>query len=357
MPPTDDDIGFESVLPKEDAMGMRVTAIKGVFLRWAAFGFCGGPQRLWMAVALLLPLLFGDRRPALASLVWPGMAALWGVAGCAVLWTAACQKRRDRCEAIPPGKGAKPADRGYRKRLPVATLTFIVVCILLTFVLPDAATDHLCGLHFDDPGLADLIRVVAARSFLHDTYGRLFVNAVLLGLLGGYLEPGLGGRRTLMVLFMGSFVAGLLSLNLVLPQGATSEVGPYLLRYPPAGGTGAAAALLGFGARGGNPVRDAEGGYPGVEPLFCRAMDFFWPLLTALVFWGPFSGHTMPITGPSGMAGYWGQAGAFSSGLTMALIWRTLDENDLVGPCRRGPRTQEREETPGCVAERGWQPT
>ena len=319
-------------------MGMRVTAIKGVLLRRAVLGVCGDPQRgLWMAVALLLPLMFGGRRTAVASLAWPGLVALLGMTGCAVVWTAARQRRRGRCEAIPQGKGAKPADRNHGKRPPLMTLTFIGVSILLTLVLPDAVTDRLCGLGFDDPGLGDLIRVAAARSLLHDTYGRLFVNAVLLGVLGGYLEPGLGGRRTLTVLSMGSFVASLLSLNLVLPQGAAFEGDAYLLRYPPAGGTGAAAALLGFGAWDGNPWRGVPGGYSGGAPLFCRTMHRLWPLLTALAFWGTFSGHTMPITGPAGMAGYWGQAGAFSCGLAMALIWRTLEENDVLGMACPGP--------------------
>ena len=305
-----------------------------------------------MAVALLLPLLFGDRRMAMASLVWPGLAILLGMVGCAVVWTSARQRRRGRCEAILPEKDDKPADRSHGQRLPLMTLTFIGVSMLLTLVLPNAVIDRLCGLRFGDPGLGDLIRVTAAGSLLHDTYGRLFVNTVLLGFLGVYLESGLGGRRTLTVLFMGSFMASLLSLNFVLPQGAASEGDPYLLRLPPAGGTGAAAALLGFGAWGGNSCRDAEDEHSGVAPLFGRVVDRLWPLLTALIFWGTFSGHTMPITGPSGMAGYWGQVGAFSSGLTMALIWRTLEESEVEGTACPG-RTSSRPAAPGAGRDAG----
>ena len=311
-------------------MEMHAMSFKKVVVAKSAVGICGNPQRcLWMAAALLLPLLLGVRRPAVASLVWQGLAAVFGIAGCAVVWAAARQGRWVGFADSPPGQVTGLVDPGHRKRVPLVTLVFVAAIVILTLALPHAATDRLCGLRLDDPGLGGLIRVTAARTLLHDTYGRLAVDALLLGLLGLYLEPRLGALRTLTLFFMGSFVAGLIGLNFLLPQVAVPGGGMVLLPYPPAGGTGAVAALLGVGSLGWNPGRDAGKTLVEKGPRCCGIMDILWPLLTTLVFWGPFSGHTMPITGPGGMAGYGGQVGGFLSGLAMALILRTMGENDI----------------------------
>ncbi len=311
-------------------MRMHAMSLKGVVWSRSALGFWGSPQRLlWMAAALLLPLLFGVRRPAVASLVWPAMVTVFALVGCAVGWAAARQEGQERFAVIPTGQDTGPADPDHHKRFPLVTLCFIAASVLLCLTLPESAADRLCALNLADPVLGDLIRVTAAHTLLHGTYDRLFVDTIFLGLLGCYLEPRLGALRTLTLFFMGSFVAGLIGLNFLLPQVAVPGGGLGLLPYPPAGGTGAVAALLGVGSLGWNPGRDAGKTLVEKGPRCCGIMDILWPLLTTLVFWGPFSGHTMPITGPGGMAGYWGQVGGFLSGLTMALILQTMGENDI----------------------------
>lgn len=312
-------------------MGKRAISFKGGLLAKSAPGVSGGLQRrLWMAAALLLPLL-GASRPAAASLAWQGLAAVLGIAAGAAARAAALQRRRNGFTAIFPGQGTGPAAPDHRRRFPLGTPAFIMTGVVLSLALPGTTVDRLCGLRFDDPGLGDLIRVTAAHALLHDTYGTLFVNAVLLGLPGCYLESRLGTLRTLGVLLMGSCVAGLVGLNLLLPQVVLPDAGSHVLRYPPAGGAGAAAALLGFGALPGHLGRNAGRARFGTAAGRCRAMDILWPLLTALVFGGAFSGHTMPVTGPTPMAGYGGLVGGFLSGLALALIWRALEENDMRG--------------------------
>ena len=311
-------------------MRMHAMSFKGVVWSRSALGFRSGPQRLLrMAAALLMPLLFGVRRPAVASLVWPAMVTVFVSVGCAVVWAAARQEGQERFAVIPTGQDAGPADPDPHKRFPLVTLCFIATSVLLCLTLPESVADRLCALNLADPALGDLIRVTAAHTLLHGTYDRLFVNTIFLGLLGCYLEPRLGALRTLTLFVMGSFVAGLIGMNLLLPQVVMPGGGLAFLRYPPAGGTGAVAALLGVGSLGWNPGRNAGKTLVEKGPRFCGVMDILWPLLTALVFWGPFSGHTMPITGPGGMAGYWGQAGGFLGGLAMALILQTMGENDI----------------------------
>jgi membrane associated rhomboid family serine protease len=235
------------------------------------------------------------------------MVTVFALVGCAVGWAAARQEGQERFAVIPTGQDTGPADPDHHKRFPLVTLCFIAASVLLCLTLPETA----------------------AHTLLHGTYDRLFVDTIFLGLLGCYLEPRLGALRTLTLFFMGSFVAGLIGLNFLLPQVAVPGGGLGLLRYPPAGGTGAVAALLGVGSLGWNPGRDAGKTLVEKGPRCCGIMDILWPLLTTLVFWGPFSGHTMPITGPGGMAGYGGQVGGFLSGLAMALILRTMGENDI----------------------------
>jgi len=312
-------------------MGMHAMSFKEGLFTGSAPVVSGGLQRgLWMSAALLLPLL-GVSRPATASLVWQGLALIFGMVGSRVVWAAACQRPREGLAAIFPGQGGGPADPARRRRLPLVTLAFIMTSVALSLALPGTVIDRLCGLHFHHPGLGDLIRVTATHALLHEGYGPLFAAAALLGLAGFYLESREGALRTLGVLLMGSFVTGLIGLNHLLPQGAFSDAGPHLLRYLPAGGTGATAAILGVGTLRRRSGCHAEGDTTGAAAGVCRAIDFLWPLLTALVFLGAFSGYTMPITGPTGMAGYWGLVGGFLSGLALALIWRALEENDMRG--------------------------
>jgi membrane associated rhomboid family serine protease len=308
-----------------------------------------------MSAALLLPLLLGTGRPAVASLVWEGLAAVLGIGGCAVIWGAVRQGQHLQSGTISAEKDTGRVGLNPSMRVPLVTLGFIVLTVFLSLALPEAAIDRLCGLRFDDPGLERLIRITAARSLLHDTVRRMIVNTVLLGLLGLYMEHRLGALRTLMLILMGSFIAGLIGLNLVLPQAALSDGDAYLLHYPPAGGTGAAAALLGFGIRGWNPGLNEGKISFGASGRIFKAMDTLWPLLTALVFWGPFSGHTMPLTGSSGMAGYWGQAGGFLGGMALALVLRTIEEHESHGrealqPRQHCPRSPKPGHMSGCAA-------
>jgi membrane associated rhomboid family serine protease len=282
-----------------------------------------------MGAALLLPPLIVNGRSVFASQVWQVLAAVFGMVGCAVVWCTARRRPRDKFKAAPKGQGTGPAGVGQAKQLPLVTLTFVTCSVLLFLALPEAALNDLCSLRLDDPGLTDLIRLSVARAVLHDTFGHLFGNAILLGLLGYFLESRLGALRTLGVLFMGSFVAGLIGLNFLLSQVALPDGGPYLLRYPPAGGTGAVAALLGCGTLGWLGGGDMDHVFTGAGPMFRRLMHLWWPLLAALAFWGTFSGHTMPVTGPAGMAGYWGQVGGFLSGLAIALVFMILTENTI----------------------------
>jgi len=271
------------------------------------------------------------RRPVTASLVWQGLAVVFGMVGGAVVWAAARQRRREGFAAVLPGQSGGPADPGRRLRLPLVTSAFVMTSVVLSLALPGTVIDRLCGLHLDHTGSEDLIRIVATHALLHDTYGPLFVNAALVGLSGSCMEYRLGTLRTLGAMLMGSFVAGLIGLNLLLPQTALTDASAHLLHYPPAGGAGAAAALLGSGALQRHPGRDAGRALFGAAAGRCRAMDILWSLLTALLFGGVFSGYTMPVTGLSGMAGYWGLVGGFLSGLVLGLIWRVLEENDMRG--------------------------
>ena len=192
-------------------MGMHGMSFQKLSSKGRASGREGGSQtyRLSMAAALLLPL-FGAGRPALASLIWLALAVVLAMVGCAVIWCTVRQRGRGRHATNLPEKDAGPASLDQRKQIPLVTLGFIILSVLLSLALPETAVAQLCGLRFDAPDLGRLIQITAARSLLHDANGRLIVNAVLLGLLGLYMEHRLGALRTLAVIVMGSFITGLM---------------------------------------------------------------------------------------------------------------------------------------------------
>lgn len=280
--------------------------------RWGSVG-SGAGALYWgtLAAALLLPPVIGHGLPAAAGLVWQGLAAAAGLTGCGAVYQAARRKQR-----IPSG--------GRRRQFPRVTMGVIAAGALLFLLLPEAAVDRLSGLNLDEAGLADLIRLTAVRSLLHDSFGHLLANALLLGLLGYRLEPALGAGRTLAVLVLGSCVASLTGLNLLLSQVEVHNGAGRLLHYPPAGGTGALAAFLGLAAAGlryGRPkAADSGADFP-----FSGLDGALAPLLTGLLFMGVFSGHTVPLTGNDAMAGYWGQVGGYLGGLATAGAMRTLE--------------------------------
>jgi membrane associated rhomboid family serine protease len=247
--------------------------------------------------------------------------------------------------ASPSGVGrpVAPTDDaggGHVIRFPVITPTLIAAGTVLFIVLPGSAVDRLSDLSLDHPGLPDLIRVTVVRSLLHANLHHLVMTALTLGVLGFGLEPRIGPARTLAALFLGSVVASLTGLNLLLSQVEMVDNASQVLRWPPDGGTGAAVALMGLWAAGGDRSGRRAASPPGGRPSLPWALGIGVPLLAGLLFMGDFIDHGAPLTGPGGLAAYGGHVGGFLSGWALAAVLASLEAVDNRRPAagRECPR-------------------
>ena len=210
---------------------------------------------------------------------------------------------------------------------PVMTMVIIAAYTLFFFVTPEDMVDRLCSLPLEDFSLSHLILTTVAGTILHQDFGHLLMNMILLWAFGALLEPRLTPGQYLLAILLGGVLSRLISLNLLVAH--VDLLGPsfYLLQYPPAGASGAIAGLMGcFVMRYGVIGRSGRGRI-GCHPLkFCR-VPISATILIGLFFVRDVVGHPAPAFGIAGMADFWGHMGGLLGCLVLALV-STLQDGD-----------------------------
>jgi membrane associated rhomboid family serine protease len=225
-----------------------------------------------------------------------------------------------------------PCSAGYDKDMdaagfPAITAIMIAVDTILFFSMPEDRFDRLCSLPLDDFGLAHLMLTTVASAFLHPDFRHLFINMLFLWVFGALLEPRMAPGQYLAAILLGSVLSSLISLNLMVSQVNLLDAPLKLLRYPPAGASGAVSGLMGLSAlRYGAAWRSVRGPIR-CHPRFSFAVPITTTVLIGLFFVRDLAGHTAPAVHMAGTANFWGHVGGFLGGLVLALV-RTLRDSD-----------------------------
>lgn len=210
----------------------------------------------------------------------------------------------------------------WLKRCPTITAGMTAVCVLLFFMTPESISGRLIYRPYIDSGLPHLMLTTATGVFLHASFSQLVANMLCLLVLGVLLERRLGAWYCITAMILGSVLANLVGLNLMLSRMDLMDGVRHLrkLSWPPAGALGAIAGLMGLWVvlGGGGPgvpkwLRPGFGGYALLLRIGVAVM---------MGLWG--TGLLSGTTGMIGGRGYWA---GFLGGLVLALVFR-LQEDD-----------------------------
>lgn len=288
-----------------------------------------------LSAAVTLPMVTDLFLPAITNLVWQGL----GVATCflvpVVIFEFFCTEKRPQdwlasTASQPFWKMLRGTSYGRDRkinRFPVITIIMIAVNTVFFFTIPEDMLDHLFSLPLDDFGLLHLVLTTVAGAFFHLDAGHFFINMFFLWIFGALLEPGIAPGQYLAAVLLGSVLFGLIRLNLLVVQGGLFDASYTLLRYPPAGASGAISGLMGlFALRYGTPWRSTS--RPKRCPLsFLFSLPLSVTVLIGLFFIRDFADSALPAAGLTGTAVYWGHVGSFLGGLVLALVF-TLQDDD-----------------------------
>lgn len=214
------------------------------------------------------------------------------------------------------------------KRWPLITVGMTAACVVLFFITPEAICDRLVYRPYMDSGLTHLMLTTVTGVFLHASFSQLVANMLCLLVLGGLLERRLGAWYCITAMMLGSVLANLVGLNLMLARmdlmNGVHQI--QKLSWPPAGASGAVAGLLGLwvvfggGYSWSRWLRPGLRGYALLLRIGAAVMIGLWG--TALL-----SGRTGMMDGQ----GYWA---GFLGGLMLALVFRLQDDDTDAAPVR-----------------------
>ena len=208
----------------------------------------------------------------------------------------------------------------------------------------DALCRGAASLSVYDLGLLNLVLVTAAGVLVHPDAAHLLVHLGLLSFFGVLLERRQGPGRVSAAVLLGSVLAGLIRLNLLLGQGALRDAAIQVVPHPPMGFSGAAAGLMGLFlvTRAWGPRPKCSRGrhlFRSSPPVLAIGV-----VLAALFLMRGFSGGPAPAPGVTANIDGWARLAAFAGGLAVGIVTMTADADGDPG---RLPAAAAEKQPPG----------
>ena len=196
---------------------------------------------------------------------------------------------------------------------PAITAGLLTAALSSYALFPATSLESATWLPLEALGLKNLLWVTAAGVLRHPDAFHFGVNWVLLAYFGILLEWRLGSGRVLTTVVLGSVLASLVSLNLMLAGGEGGAAPVHGIRHAPVGISGAVAGLMGLFSVQGRCARRPR--LRSCQPLWIGGM-----LLTAAYMLQDFAAGATTVTGIAGTVDYWSHLGAFGGGMAVAAV-------------------------------------
>lgn len=231
--------------------------------------------------------------------------------------------------------------RPAARPLPVLTTGLMATGVFIFAFLPEALQGPAVCLSVEDLSALNLVLVTAARVFVHRDLAHLAIHLGLLGYFGVLLERRLGEGPVMAAVLLGSVLAALISLNLLLEQAAGEGLAGQLIRHPPIGFAGAVAGLMGlFVVEQVLALRSILPGIQSQRP-FLKLSAVVGSALITLFLLRVCAARGVSALTPHGCIESWALGGALLGGLGVGMIAAMADgDEDAQGDLperRKGP--------------------
>ena len=223
--------------------------------------------------------------------------------------------------------GFSSATGGSRvcRPLPILTVGLLVAGAVTFCTFPEAGRGGTACLPVDDLGMLNLVLLTAAGVFVHPDVGCLLLHLGLLGFYGILMERRWGSGPVLAAVLLGSVLAGLIRLNLLLDPDMVGAPAPLMVTTPAIGFSGVVAGLMGlFVMAGAGTTRTVCQG--GRWRRWVRHPVVAIGVVTAsLLLMRQFAGVPAPAAALTHSVDGWALLSAFSGGFFVGIVVLALD--------------------------------